>query len=140
MNTSLLWLIAGIILLIAEMTTGTIVLIFISIGCFVAAAVSILAPELLALQFIVCAVVSLVGTFALRKPLQRRLVKTTNMQPDIGKEIVVDSNIEPHKRSRISYQGTTWEASNVGTESIATGDHVTIVGVDGNILLIRKLD
>ncbi|MCC6138194.1 MAG: NfeD family protein [Bdellovibrionaceae bacterium] len=140
MNASLLWLIAGLILLIAEMTTGTIVLIFISIGCFVAAAASMLAPDMLAVHFIVCAVVSLVGTFALRKPLQRRLLKNTNMQADIGKELVVDANIEPHKRNRITYQGTTWDASNIGSDSIAKGDHVVIVGLDGNVLLIRKLD
>lgn len=140
MNPSLIWLIAGILLLIAEMVTGTIVLIFISIGCFFAALTAMLAPDMLTAQFIVCAVVSVVGTFALRKPLTRRLLKTTSLQADVGKEILIDANIEPHKRSRITYQGTTWEATNIGTVSVQNGDHVTIVGIDGNVLLIRKLD
>lgn len=140
MNMSLLWLIAGIVLLIAEMATGTIVLIFIAFGCFIAAATSMLAPEMITAQLIVCAVVSLVGTFLLRKPLTRRLLRATSLQADVGKELLIDTDIEPHKRSRISYQGTMWEASNIGTESVKNGDHVIIVGIDGNVLLIRKLD
>lgn len=140
MNTSILWLIAGLVLLIAEMVTGTVVLIFIALGCFIAALGSLLAPDMITLQLIICSLVSLAGTFLLRKPLQRRLLKSTSLQADIGKEILIDQDIEPHKRSRISYQGTNWDASNIGTESIKNGDHVTIVGIDGNILLIRKLD
>ena len=140
MNSALIWLIVSLILLIAEMMTGTIFLIFISMGSLVAALTAMLAPESLALQSIVCAVVSLLGFFALRKPLQRKLLRANNLQADIGKEILIDTHIEPHHRSRITYQGTTWEASNVGTDKIQNGDHVTIVGIDGNILLIRKLD
>ncbi len=140
MSASLLWLIAGLVLLIAEMATGTIVLIFISLGCFVAALASMLYPDSYTLQLISCAVVAVVGTFLLRKPLTRRLMKSSSLQADVGKEILIDTDIEPHKRSRISYQGTTWEASNIGSDSVRNGDHVTIVGIDGNVLLIRKLD
>jgi membrane protein implicated in regulation of membrane protease activity len=140
MNTSLMWLIAGLILLTAEMATGTIVLIFISVGCFFSAAIGMVYPDSITLQIIVCAVVSLIGAIGLRKPLQRRLLKTTSLQADIGKEILTDQDIEPHQRSRITYQGTTWDASNVGSESLKQGDHIVIVGIDGNVLLIRKLD
>lgn len=140
MNASLVWLIAGLVLLIAEMVTGTIVLVFIALGCFLAALTSILAPDAFTLQILSCAVVALLGTFLLRKPLTRRLMKASSIQADIGKEILIDADIEPHKRSRISYQGTTWEASNIGTDNVRNGDHVTIVGIDGNVLLIRKLD
>lgn len=140
MNPALIWLIAGLLLLIAEMMTGTIFLIFISMGCFVAALTGMLVPDSLAIQSIVCATVSLLGFFALRKPLKRKLLKATSLQADIGKEILIDTDIEPHQRSRITYQGTTWDASNIGTDKIQNGDHVTIVGIDGNILLIRKLD
>lgn len=140
MSASLVWLIIGLLLLIAEMTTGTIVLIFISMGCFTAALTGMLVPDSIILQCLACSLISVVGFFMLRKPLQRRLLKATQLQADIGKEILIDADIEPHKRNRISYQGTTWEASNIGTEKLQNGDHVTIVGIDGNVLLIRKLD
>lgn len=140
MNASLLWIITGLILLIAEMATGTIVILFIAVGCFVSAIASILFPDMITLQIIICAVVSLIGGLGLRKPLQQRLLKKNNLSVDIGKEIVATQSIAPHKSSRIVYQGTTWDASNVGHESISQGDHVVIVGIDGNILLIRKLD
>lgn len=140
MSAPLLWLIAGLILLIAEMATGTIALIFIALGCFVAALTSMLVPDTLTLPILSCAVVALVGTLVLRKPLTRRLMKATSLKADVGREILIDTDIEPHKRSRISYQGTTWEASNIGSDSVRNGDHVTIVGIDGNMLLIRKLN
>ncbi len=140
MDTSLIWLISGLILLIAEMTTGSIVLIFIAFGCFTSAAISIIAPESLTLQIVVCAVVSLLGGLLLRKPIKRRFLKSTNLQADVGREILIDADIEPHKRNRITYQGTTWDATNIGTENIKNGDHVSIVGIDGNILLIRRCD
>lgn len=75
MNASLLWIITGLILLIAEMATGTIVILFIAVGCFVSAIASILFPDMITLQIIICAVVSLIGGLGLRKPLQQRLLK-----------------------------------------------------------------
>lgn len=138
MSLVTLWIIMGIILLIAEMLTGTFVLVFISLGCFSAALVCALMPGQIAVQIIVCAVISLVGAVLLRKPLQRKLMKTSSITNDIGKEVIMDQNILPHQQVRIAYQGTTWEASNVGTEEILKGDRVTIVGLDNTILLLRK--
>jgi membrane protein implicated in regulation of membrane protease activity len=138
MNILTLWVLTGIILLIAEMMTGTFVMVFIALGCFFAALSSLLFVNSLNLQIIVCAVISLGGAFLLRKPLQRKLLKSANHESDLGKEIVVDQEISPHQQARISYQGTTWAATNVGTEKIHQGNRATIVGVDGNILLLKK--
>ncbi len=140
MTNLTLWLLCGMGLLIAEMLTGTFVLIFISLGCFAAALVSGISDDQLALQILVCAVISLVGMFLLRKPLQRKMMKSAKVEADIGREILIDQTIPPHAQVRISYQGTTWQATNLGTEALQQGDRVTIVGIDGTILLLRKID
>lgn len=138
MSVATIWVLAGIILMIAEMLTGTFVLIFIALGAFIAALLALLAPDMLAMQILVGAIVSLVGAFALRKPLQRKMLKSANLQSDLGKEILVDQSIAPHQQTRISYQGTTWQATNVGSEEILEGDRATIVGMDNLTLLLRK--
>ena len=138
MNLITIWIILGIILLIAEMLTGTFVLIFIALGCFVAALSILLLPQAVTASIIVCAVISLVGAFLLRKPLQKKLLMSADVQNDIGQVLVMDQTILSHQQVRIAYQGTTWQATNVGAEGIQRGDRVTIVGLDNTVLLLRK--
>ena len=132
-----LWLLFGLILLICEMLTMGFYLLFIAVGCFAAALAASLGAHLWG-QSAVCALVAITGTLTLRKPIQSRLLKSMGVRADVGKEIRVDAVIDPHQQNRISYQGSTWLATNLGIEKINKGDHVTIVGIDGNILLVRK--
>ena len=110
-----LWLILGLLLLISEMLTTSFFLVFVAIGCFAAALASSLGVSL-GFQIAVCAVTSVSGVFTLRKKIQKKLLKSINLSADIGKEIRVDESMAPHKQTRISYQGTTWLETNLGTE------------------------
>ncbi len=134
-----LWLVLGLLLLISEMLTTSFFLVFVAVGCFAAALASSLGVSL-GFQIAVCAVTSVAGVFTLRKKIQKKLLKSINLSADIGKEIRVDESMAPHKQTRISYQGTTWLATNLGAEEVKQGDRVVIVGIDGNILLIRKVN
>ena len=134
------WLIAGLVLLVAEMLTGGFFLMFIAIGAF-AAALTASFGGVFAAQAIIGSAVTIVGLLVLRKPIQKKLRETSaSVKNDIGKEILVDQVIMPHKQGRITYQGTTWQTTNIGHEPIMVNDHALIVGLDGNILLIRKLN
>ncbi|PIS11518.1 MAG: hypothetical protein COT73_03525 [Bdellovibrio sp. CG10_big_fil_rev_8_21_14_0_10_47_8] len=133
-----LWIIAGICLLIGEMLTSGFFLIFIAFGCFAAALASSLGASHL-VQGLSCAIVSIVGGLTLRRPIQKRFLKSISLSADIGKEIHVDQAISPHQQTRITYQGTSWLATNLGSEALKQGDRVVIVGIDGNVLLIRKI-
>lgn len=138
-DTATYWIIGGIILLISEMLTGGFFMIFLAVGFFAGALAASLNLNSTS-QVVACAVVSVVGGLTLRKPIQKRLLKTITISADIGKEIRVDQAIDPHKTTRITYQGTSWNATNLGDQALKEGDHVTIVGIDGNTLLIRKID
>ncbi len=139
MDQMSLWIIAGIVLLISEMLTGGFFMLFVALGCFAAAfAASLSAPT--ATAILTCAFVSVIGVLTLRKPIQRRLLKTIKISADIGNEIRIDQTIAPHKQQRITYQGVSWLATNLDAEEIKEGDHVVIVGIDGNTLLIRKVN
>ncbi len=138
MTSLYVWIILGIILVIAEMLTTSIFLIFIALGCFAAALTDLWMPNSLAIEMGVCGLVSVLGAVFLRKPLQQKLLKDLSLKADVGKEIKVDNPIGAHQTTRVSYQGTTWEATNLDDSELKLGDRARIVGIDGNTLLIRK--
>lgn len=134
-----IWLTAGICLLVIEMMSGTFVLMFLSLGCFAAAMADYLGSTELNTEVAIGVAISLLGLVIWRKTLQKRLTKQISVSSDIGKEIVVDQETLPGQSSRISYQGTTWNAVSVDSEVIKSGQPAQIVGIDGNSLLIRNL-
>lgn len=140
-DASIIWVVLGIALLILEMATLTFTLIFIALGCFAASIISFF-PQLsssYALQIGVCALISVVGLFGFRRQLQSHMLRSITLKVDIGKEILIDHSIHPHQTARISYQGSSWQATNLDPEELKKGDRVCIVGIDGNTLLLRKV-
>ena len=135
-----IWLLLGIITLILEMLTGTFLLIFVSLGAFAAAILATFPSATMLNEILLFGVVSIFGAIFLRNPLQRKLMKSLNIKADIGKQIQTDQSILPHQQARITYQGTSWVATNLDSTEIKQNDHIVIVGIDGNVLLIRKVD
>lgn len=133
----ILWIVAGFLLVIGEMLTGTFYLLFIALGCFAAAGAAQVQTPFLA-QSAVCGVISVVGVFLLRKPLQKKLLKTLEVQNDLGRTLTVDSNIQTKKNGSVTYQGSIWNAQNIGDSNLQSGDQAIIIKVDGNILHIKK--
>jgi len=133
------WIITGIVLIIGEMVSMSFFLLFIALGAF-AAALAASFGQSHVVQGLTCAGVSVIGVLALRKPIQHRLLKSMNVATDVGTEITVDQAIAPHQQARISYQGTSWLATNLGATAFRVGERVIIVGIDGNTLLLRKVN
>lgn len=133
----LLWLIAGIVLLIGEMVSASFFLVFMSLGSFAAAIAAHLQAPLL-YQVLVLLVVSIVGVLTLRKPIQQRLLKKISLPSDIGKILYVDKDLQPHQQEIISYQGSVWSAVNIDTGVISQGSQAIIVTIEGNTLLLKK--
>lgn len=139
MNTTTYWILAGITLLIGEMLTGGFFLVFIALGCFAASLGSLLGLVPLA-QMGTCAGVAVAGAVSLRQVAMRRMLKGQGAASDVGKEITIDQPLAGHGRGRVRYQGTSWEANNLGAENIGAGERAVIVGMDGNTLLLRKVN
>lgn len=137
MDPVIIWIVAGFLLIIGEMLTGTFYLLFIALGCFAAAGTAQLQMPFL-IQSAMCGFVSVLGVFLLRKPLQNKMLKTLEVQNDLGRILTVDSFIQATKKGSVTYQGTLWNAENVGDSNLQSGDQATIVKVDGNILQIKK--
>jgi membrane protein implicated in regulation of membrane protease activity len=137
LSPSLLWVLFGILIITGEMLTSGFFLLFVSFGCFAAALVATFEPSFF-IQGVTASIVAIIGVVFLRKPIIKRFTKKAHVDSDIGQEVVVDSVLNPNQQARINYQGTTWMATNRGTVTINAGEKATIIGTEGNTLIIMK--
>ncbi len=138
MSTITIWVLLGTGLLVTEMLTGTFFLLFLSLGAFAASLAALFGFESMPLQIMICGVVAGLGFFLLKKPLQKKLLKTASVQIDQGQVVRIEQPLSAGQTTRISYQGTTWEARNTDSAALNPGDDGLIVGTEGHILLLKK--
>lgn len=138
-----LWIIATFILLITEFTkvTGDF---FPFVGGGVGAIVCFLLGFGPVIQVVVFAVISAVLWFTARPVFQRRqrdLVAKPAIDPDahIGEKVLVTGKIDDCGWGRIALGDTEYRArSENPAEKYNVADHVKIVGVDGQWVIVRK--
>jgi membrane protein implicated in regulation of membrane protease activity len=143
---ALIWAIAGVVCLVAELLTLTFVLVYFGVGALAAAAAALLGAPL-ALQVAVFAVVAL-GLLALtRQPLRRlvqpRELEATNVHALIGRRGVVTIPISNDENTGQIRIGTEyWTARDVSDEAapIAAGEHVEVLEVRGVTARVRRLE
>ncbi len=137
---SLIWLLAGIVLGIAELFTLDFVLIMFAGGCFAASATALAAP--IPVQVVAFAVVSTLGVITLRPAIKRRLHR--NAEPaTLGVDALVNASatvVEPvgDDGGLVKIGGELWRARPVDRgQTCAVGARVVVVGVDGATALVR---
>lgn len=111
MATYLLWAIAGFVLIIAELLSGTFYLLVLGIAALAAAAIAFVAGDFW-VQAMVAAAVALIGIYAVRRwwaTHPKDSAASNNL--DLGQAVVVDSWVNQAAGiARIKYRGSTWEA------------------------------
>lgn len=135
MDHSLLWAIAGLVLVIAELLSGTFYLLMLAVAAFGAALAAYLGLQFSS-QVIVAAVVSGVGCYAVY--LHRARSDTRQMPSiDAGMPATFEQWIDQATRlARVRYRGAPWEARVEGGEIPAPGSLVYVVNIDGNTLKV----
>jgi membrane protein implicated in regulation of membrane protease activity len=131
----LIWFLAGVGVMLAELAVPGFVIIFFGLGCLGAAAVAAFVPEAYSAQVIVFLLVSVISLLTLRKVAMRIFVggSESSQKDDVGNiavgaRITVDQDIEPGRVTRVRYRGTNWDA--VSLDQIAAGSEAEITGVD----------
>ena len=138
-----IWVIAALVLLIAEMSSGDFWLTCIAIGCLAAGIVALL-PIGLPLQVITFAAATLLSFGAVRPALRRHFrighdVIKTNVDALPGKVGVVTERIEGGSRpGRALVEGEDWRAASLDDSTLEPGTRIMVVQVEGNILLVEK--
>lgn len=140
-----LWAVTGILLLVAEMFTPGFVAAAFAVGslaavgpAFVGASVTWQLGAFAAGTF-----VAFVGArpFVLRHLRPRGDGYASNVDALIGKDgTVVDASQGPAAAGRVLISGEDWRAVSASGDALVTGQTVTVVGVDGNKLVVLGID
>jgi membrane protein implicated in regulation of membrane protease activity len=137
-ETWLVWAVAGFVLVIAELATGTFYLLVIGIGAF-AGAIAAWAGAGFIIQALVGGAVAVAGAWVVHTwhARQPSTPQGSNFL-DRGQPVVLEGWAnETANIARVKYRGTTWEARLARPgERPAPGTTLYIEGQDGNTLLV----
>lgn len=131
LSSSLIWFLAGVAFLIAELSFPGFILIFFTVGCWIAGVTVWLLHIDLTAQILVFTISSLVLLFTLRKYSIKIFKGTTRDNVDdcyadskIGKTAIVTKAITPSMPGEIKVMGSFWRA--VADINIEEGQSVVI--------------
>ena len=137
MDHSLAWAIVGLLLVIAELLSGTFYLLMLGVAAFGAAAAAWIGLEFWA-QILVATLVSAIGCYGVH--VYREKNRTQQMAPlDTGMPASFEAWIDAGSRlARVRYRGAPWEARVEGAEGVEPGATLWVVATDGNTLKVAK--
>jgi membrane protein implicated in regulation of membrane protease activity len=133
----LAWAILGLILVIAELVTGTFYLVVLGVAAFGASAAAWLGQGF-PVQSIVMAVVAAAGAYWVH--LYRAKNATQQMRPlDEGQPANFEGWVDQGARlARVRYRGASWDARVTGSEIPEPGSIVYVLSTQGNTLNVSQ--
>lgn len=141
----LIWFLAGIILIVAEMFTAGFWLACLAIGCAAAGLLGLIPFVGAVVQTVAFAGVSLASMIGLRPLMLHRFQLgpgagvRTGVDALLGKRGVVLERIDPVSRQgRVKVEGEDWRGVSVDDTPIEAGARVTVIQVDGTTLVVEK--
>ncbi len=137
MDISLAWLIAGFVLIIAELVSGTFYLLVLGIAALVASGVGY-AGGAFVWQAVAAAVVAVAGVVGVHR--YRQTITPARMRGlDVGQPAAFDSWINKGAgHARVKYRDALWDAQVAGGASGEPGEILYITAVDGSTLRVSK--
>lgn len=135
MATYLLWAIAGFILIIAELVSGTFYLLVLGVAALVGALVAWLGGVFW-LQAILAAAATLIGTYLVHVWWQRHPKESqAENSLEVGQAVVFESWVnEASGTARVKYRGASWDAKVTG--SAKPEDVLTIKALEQGVLQV----
>jgi len=137
MDPSFIWLVCGIVLVIAELVTGTFYLLFLGIAAIFGAGAAYLGTPFW-VQAIVAAVAATIGVMWIQR--HKRTMKEPAMRGlDIGQPVKWESWInQDDGLARVRYRDAHWDAKIAGEVRGEPGEVLYITAVDGATLHVAK--
>ncbi len=137
MDHAVVWAVAGLVLVIVELLTGTFYLLVLGIAAFGAALAAWLGLQFSA-QSVVAALIGAIGCYAVH--LYRARNRAEQMAPiDAGMPASFESWLDAGARlARVRYRGASWDARVEGGDALEPGSTVYVLAADGNTLRVTK--
>jgi|SRR5690554_1259165 len=135
------WLIIFIVAIVIEFSTTELVSLWFAIAAVIAMIISLANPTNVWLQVIVFFTVGFILMGVTRPFLVKyfkRNVIDTNVDAFIGKAAQVIVKISHTEHGKVLFEGTEWTA--VSSETIDDGAMVRILAIEGNKLIVTKIE
>ncbi|MBL8511323.1 MAG: NfeD family protein [Betaproteobacteria bacterium] len=135
MASYLVWALAGFLLIVAELLTGTFYLLVLGVAALVGAAIAYLGGSL-GLQIMLVAAAALVGVHWVRRRWQTQpKAGQASNDLDAGQPVVLEAWVdEAAGMGRVRYRGTDWDAKVTG--SAQPKDTLYIVSQHNGVLQV----
>jgi membrane protein implicated in regulation of membrane protease activity len=145
MTPAVIWLVVGLVLVVAEVLSGEFVLLMLGGAALVAGGVSFLFAGMVLPGAVAFVVAASLGVFAARPALRRRLERGVDHTPMHAKAMVgaaaVVVNRVDGRGGRIKLRGELWSARACdGHEVIEPGATVTVMDISGATALVVGRD
>jgi membrane protein implicated in regulation of membrane protease activity len=137
LDPALAWAIVGLVLVIAELLSGTFYLLMLALAAF-GAALAAYFGQAFPVQCIVAVVLAAAGCYGVH--IYRARSGAKRMAPiDAGMPASFESWLDARSRlARVRYRGASWDAQVEGSEALEPGATLFVVAADGNTLKVAK--
>ena len=144
----LMWMLLGVLLVLAELHSVAFFALFAAIGSFAAALVALGAPDAVALQATVAFVVTAAGVVAVRPYASRAFAARRGGHVVRGvhggivghEAITLDDVGDAHRGGHVRLTGERWLAVSGSGRSIRPDTTVVVTAVQGTTLVVWPLD
>jgi membrane protein implicated in regulation of membrane protease activity len=137
MDPALAWAIVALVLVIAELVSGTFYLLMLGVAAFGAAAAAWFGHDF-AVQCIIGALLAAGGCYGVHLYHARSGAKRMP-SIDLGMPASFESWLDARARlARVRYRGASWDAEVQGSEALEPGATLFVLAADGNTLKVAK--
>ena len=137
MDTYLIWLVAGFLLVIVELVSGTFYLLVLGVASLAGGVVAYTGLPF-SVQAVVAATLAVGGVFWVNR-VRRRSTGVKMRSLDIGQPARFDRWVDRAAgQARVKHRDALWDATVVGEISGEPGEVLTVISIDGNTLKVSK--
>jgi membrane protein implicated in regulation of membrane protease activity len=140
---AIVWFIIGLILVLMELATPGLIVVFFGIGAWAVSLLSLILPINLPVQLVVFLMVSICSLLIFRKNLKSKFFEKNENKEDllddefIGKTAIVDAPIKAGMEGKVIFKGAPWQA--VSEQDVNKDEKVKIIGKDSIILKVEPV-
>jgi membrane protein implicated in regulation of membrane protease activity len=133
MQPALAWLLAGLLLVVVEMMTGTFYLLILGLAAGIGSLIAYL-DQPFWMQAVIAAIAAIVGGVLVhRYHSAANSSSPKDTANDIGQTVTIESWISESQRiARVRYRGTIWDAEVLGSDPIEPKGLLYVVAMDGS--------
>lgn len=139
MQPALAWLLAGLLLVVVELMTGTFYLLILGLAAGIGSLIAFL-DQPFWMQALIAAIAAIIGgVLVYRYHSAANATSPKDTANDIGQTVTIESWVsEPQRVARVRHRGTIWDAEVLGNDRIEPNALLYVVAMEGSRLKVSS--